>query len=191
MLFHDVKWKIKTKKTTNRRHEQLTHLAWTCWRTPNPRCRVNLGTEASLTPIHPMISTATHRWPCLTASGEWRAGDINSRAREENPDTQGGLRSYQGRMSHENGRRLCDGQTMTRRAVREHQFGWADRGKRARESVLLNCRTKTLLHQTHWKCTKWQSKGTVTFTLDLRNVAFEIHFNWNLRNLEFRVKATH
>lgn len=57
MLFHDVKWKIKMKKTTNHRHEQLTHLAWTCRRTPNPTCRVNLGTEASLTPMHPMIST--------------------------------------------------------------------------------------------------------------------------------------
>ncbi len=151
MLFQYVKWKIKTKQTINHGYEQLTHLAWTCPRTPNPRCGLNLGTEASLRLIPPMISTgrlAAHRWPCLTASGERRAGDINSRTREENPDKQGGSRSYQGQMSHENGRRLCDEQPMTQRAVREHQFGWADREARERE-----CRTITLLHQIHWQMT--------------------------------------
>lgn len=83
MLFHDVKWKIKAKKTTNRRHEQLTHLAWTCRRTPNPTCRVNLVIEVSLTPMRPMISTGRTQMALSDCFRERRAGDINSRARKE------------------------------------------------------------------------------------------------------------
>lgn len=179
MLFHDVKWKIKTKKTTNRRHEQLTHLAWTCRRTLNPTCRVNLGTEASRTPMHPMISTGRTQMAlsdCFRgAEGRWYQQPGQGRE----PRHAGWFEVLSG--SDES----WEWQAIVRRAADDTESGqrasvWLSRQGKVSESVLLYCRTITLLHQTHWQCTKWQSKGTVAFTLDLRNFTYEIHFNWNL-----------